>query len=142
MIAYENGPAAMDWLATAFGFNERARMVSDAGVLSHGEMEAGGGIVMMATPSSNYQAPRRHRESCAAAAKWSEVPYIVDGVLVLVDDIDSHCERARAAGAMILTEPETSPRGRSYRVEDLEGHRWMFMSIDEAKDILAAPPVG
>ncbi len=41
MVAYENGPAAMDWLARVFGFRERARMLGDDGRLSHGEMEAG-----------------------------------------------------------------------------------------------------
>ena len=28
---------------------------------------------------------------------------------------------------MILAEPEDGPPARSYRAEDLEGHRWMFM---------------
>ena len=28
MIAYENGPAAMDWLRRAFGFVERDRRVT------------------------------------------------------------------------------------------------------------------
>ena len=28
MIAYEDGPAALDWLARVFGFRERARMTS------------------------------------------------------------------------------------------------------------------
>ena len=128
MIGYEDGPAAMDWLAHAFAFRETARVVGSEGVLAHGEMETGHGSVMMATPSRHYQSPRHHRESCPAAARWSEVPYIVDGVLVRVDDVDRHCERARAAGATILTEPETSPVGRSYRAEDIEGHRWMFVS--------------
>ena len=27
MIAYEDGPKAMDWLSSAFGFTERARML-------------------------------------------------------------------------------------------------------------------
>jgi uncharacterized glyoxalase superfamily protein PhnB len=54
------------------------------------------------------------------------VPWVVDGVLVVVDDLDAHCERARAAGARILTEPESTPHGRQYRVEDPEGHRWLF----------------
>ena len=61
MVAYENGPAAMDWLARVFGFRERARMLGDDGRLSHGEMEAGGGLVMLATPSPHYHGPRRHR---------------------------------------------------------------------------------
>ncbi len=39
MIAYQDGPKAMDWLATAFGFKERARMTTPEGRLSHREME-------------------------------------------------------------------------------------------------------
>jgi len=55
-----------------------------------------------------------------------EMPNI-DGVLVTVADVDSHYERARAAGAHVLSAPEDTGHGRQYRVEDLEGHRWMFV---------------
>jgi len=127
MVAYEDGVAAMDWLADAFGFRERARMLGDNGRLSHGEMEAGKGMIMLATPSPHYHGPKRHREESDAARKWSEVPYIIDGVLVYVDDVAAHFERARAAGATILSPVEDSGEGRRYRAEDLEGHRWMFM---------------
>src|SRR5256885_15122795 len=58
MIAYENGPAAMDWLAWAFGFRERARMLGEGGRLSHGEMEAGGGMILLAAPPPPYHAPK------------------------------------------------------------------------------------
>ena len=126
MIAYENGVAALEWLARAFGFEEKTRML-EGGRLSHGEMDTGGGTIMLATPSPHYQGPRRHRESCAVARKWSEVPWVVDGVLVYVDDVDAHFTRAKAAGASVLSEPEGDPPGKRYRVEDLEGHRWMFM---------------
>jgi uncharacterized glyoxalase superfamily protein PhnB len=54
------------------------------------------------------------------------VPYVIDGVLVHVDDVDAHFEHAREAGATILSEPEDTGHGRSYRAADLEGHRWMF----------------
>jgi uncharacterized glyoxalase superfamily protein PhnB len=126
MMAYENGPAAMDWLAAAFGFHERERR-TEAGRLTHGEMATGGGVIMMATPSPHYRGPKRHRETCADAAKWQEVPYIVDGLLVYVDDVAAHCERAKAAGATILSPVETTPDGKRYRAEDIEGHRWMFV---------------
>ena len=56
-----------------------------------------------------------------------EVPYVIDGVLVYVDDVNAHHARASEQGATILSEPEDGPFGRLYRVEDLEGHRWMFM---------------
>ncbi len=127
MIAYENGPAAMDWLARAFGFRERARMVAEDGRLSHGEMETGSGVIMLATPSPHYHGPSRHREECEQAALWSEVPYIIDGVLVYVDDVDRHYKTARAGGATILSELEAGMDGKRYRAEDLEGHRWMFI---------------
>ena len=127
MLAYENGPAAMDWLARAFGFRERTRMLGQDGRLSHGEMDAGDGLIMLATPSPHYHGPKRHREESEAAARWSEVPYIIDGVLVYVDDVDAHFARAQAAGATILSPVEQSGEGRRYRAEDLEGHRWMFI---------------
>ena len=127
MIAYQDGPTAMDWLSTAFGFKERTRMVTPEGRLSHGEMEAGEGLIMLATPSPDYQGPRKHREGCERAAKWSSVPYIIDGVLVYVDDVPAHFERARQAGARILSEIDGEENAKRYRVEDLEGHRWMFM---------------
>ena len=48
MLAYEDGFAAMDWVARAFGFRERARMAGSNGLLAHGEMEVGGGLIMLA----------------------------------------------------------------------------------------------
>jgi len=127
MIAYEDGPKAMDWLSSAFGFKERARMLGKDGRLSHGEMQAGDGVIMLATPTPDYQAPRRHRAECEPAQKWSTVPYIVDGVLVYVADVDAHYRRAMQQGATILSEVEADDYGKRYRAEDVEGHRWMFM---------------
>ena len=126
MLSYEDGSAALDWLARAFGFREVTRMLGPDGRLSHGEMTAGDGLIMLATPSPDYQSPKRHRENCAAARQWSTVPYIIDGVLVSVDDLDRHFARAKSAGATILSEIEEGPPGRRYRAEDLEGHRWFF----------------
>ena len=127
MLAYADGPAAMDWLAKAFGFVEKTRWLDDDGRLSHGEMTTGNGLVMLATPSPEYEGPREHREHCERARAWSAVPYVVNGVLVHVDDLDEHYERAKSAGARILSEPEEGYPGRRYRAEDLEGQRWMFM---------------
>jgi len=127
MIAYEDGPRAMDWLSRVFGFRERTRMLDSGGRLAHGEMDTGGGLIMLATPSPDYQSPRHHREGCEPARRWSAVPWVVDGVLVYVDDVAAHHRRAVEAGAHILSEVEGDAPGRRYRVEDLEGHRWMFL---------------
>jgi uncharacterized glyoxalase superfamily protein PhnB len=126
MISYEDGIAALEWLGRAFGFRETARLTTPDGRLSHGEMEASDGLIMLATPTPDYHGPKHHRDECAQARKWSSVPWIIDGVLVLVDDLDRHLARAKAAGATILSDIEEGPPGRRYRVEDLEGHRWFF----------------
>jgi PhnB protein len=129
MLMYEDAEAAIAWLAEAFGFRERRgqRYTAEDGTIGHAELEAGDGLIMLASGAEGYQGPRRHRESCEAAARWSRVPWVIDGVQVEVDDIDAHVARARAHHAHLLSEVEDEPYGRLYRAEDLEGHRWMFI---------------
>ena len=82
---------------------------------------------MLATPNADYQAPRRHRETCEAAARWLDNPWVIDGVFVEVDDVDAHHARAVEAGATVIRELNEPGVGfRIYTAEDLEGHRWMF----------------
>ena len=128
MLAYENGAAAIDWLVEAFGFEERERWADDDGTIVHAELVTGGETIMLATPTPDYVSPRRMRELSAEARAMFKVPYVIDGVLVEVDDVDAHFERAKAAGATILSDPEDVPDVgvRHYRAEDPEGHRWMF----------------
>jgi uncharacterized glyoxalase superfamily protein PhnB len=126
MLSYEEGVAALQWLSKAFGFRERTRLLASDGRLSHAEMEAGDGLIMLASPTPEYQSPKHHREVCEQARMWSAVPWIIDGVLVYVNDLDGHFARATAAGANILSEIEEGPPGRRYRAEDSEGHRWFF----------------
>jgi uncharacterized glyoxalase superfamily protein PhnB len=82
---------------------------------------------MLASPTLDYVSPKRHRESCEEAARWSSVPWVIDGVQVEIDDVDAHRARAEAAGARMLGPIEDEAYGRLYRAEDLEGHRWMFI---------------
>jgi uncharacterized glyoxalase superfamily protein PhnB len=127
MLTYADGPAAMDWLAAAFGFEEQTRRLDDEGRVSHGEMRAGDGLVMIASTNPDYESPTAHRAHCEQADAWLRSPYVVDGVLVHVDDIEAHHARALANGAPTLSEIEDGGPGRLYRTEDLEGHRWMFL---------------
>jgi len=130
MLSYEDAGGAADWLSRSFGFRERLRYTEPDGRVSHAELELNDGVVMLATPTRDYQGPKRHREACEAARTWSEVPYVIDGVMVWVDDVDAHFEHAKAAGAAILSEPADQAAGiRHYRAEDPEGHRWMFSQV-------------
>ena len=127
LLSYEDVGAATDWLSSAFGFRESGERYSDdEGRVTHAELELDGATVMLGWPGPDYRGPQRHAEECGQARKWLEVPFIVDGVMIYVDDVGAHCEQARAAGATILREPKTEPYGRLYNAADLEGHRWMF----------------
>jgi uncharacterized glyoxalase superfamily protein PhnB len=114
-LLYEDAAAALDWLSGAFGFKETLRFTDSSGRVTHAEMDTGGtGHFMLGEPGSGYQSPRR-------------TGHVNSFLHVLVDDVDAHVDRARAAGATILAEPEDKEYGtRSYRAEDPEGHRWDF----------------
>lgn len=48
-------------------------------------------------------------------------------VLVRIEDVDRHQQRAREHGARILRPPADYPYGeRQYTAKDLAGHRWTF----------------
>ena len=129
MIAYEDCAAAIDWLEKAFGFRERKdeRYTEKDGTITHAEMQAGDGLIMLATPTPDYESPLHHRGHCAEAKEWSSVPYVIDGVMVYLDNVEQQYGLAKKAGARMLSELERSEHGTRYRVEDLEGHRWMFV---------------
>ena len=131
MFSYENCAAALDWLARAFGFRERTRMSEPDGRIGHAEMETDQGVIMLASGPAGYENPATRCKRYESIREWLTVPWVVDGALVYVDRVDPHYERARLAGARILSPPEDAPYGRLYRVEDLEGHRWMFMQRPE-----------
>ena len=57
---------------------------------------------MLATPNADYEGPRRRRETCEAARRWQDNPWVIDGLFVTVDDVDAHHARAVAAGATVI----------------------------------------
>lgn len=112
-LYYEDGPAAMDWLAKAFGFRERMRVEEEGGVVRHAEMELGDGVIMLGTPEG-------HKNP-------AHLGQVTVGMYVRVDDVDTHFQQAKAAGAEIDAEPEDKEYGdRSYGCRDPEGHQWWF----------------
>jgi uncharacterized glyoxalase superfamily protein PhnB len=128
MLSYEDAGRAADWIAAAFGFTETGRWSDDDGRVTHVNMELNGGKIMLGYPSPDYQSPKHHAEVCEQGRTWRQTPNVVDGVYVSVDDVDAHYACAEAAGATMLSglEDNAGIGQRQYRVEDLEGHRWMF----------------
>ena len=119
-VHYRDPKAALDWLERAFGFEVTMAIDGppDAPEMCHYEMScAGQGRVMIG----------------AEWADWTRSPANLGGAntqtlhVQIPSDVDLHCERARAAGAVITAEPGDQFYGdRTYRAVDPEGHCWTF----------------
>ncbi len=121
----------IDFLCRAFGFEVRLKVEGEGGKIEHSELVLGGAVVTTGDVDRGRT--------------WRKSPLDVGGantqnMCFYIDDVDAHCERARAAGAVIETEPKTTDYGedywadRSYAAVDPEGHRWWFsqrMSADK-----------
>jgi uncharacterized glyoxalase superfamily protein PhnB len=123
-LFYDDARAAIEWLCRAFGFEVRLVVEGDKGSILHSELTYGDGVVMVSSVDSGRPTRRGKRS-----------PRSLDGantqaLFMYVDDVDAHCNRARAAGARIVTEPKTEDYGedywsdRGYECHDLEGHTW------------------
>lgn len=114
-LLYADVASALAWLGEAFGFRERMRMPGGDGAIRHAEMDVDpDGVILMGCPGSEYRNPKR-------LGAMTQMLYIQ------IDNVDAHCARARAAGALIVEEPaDQDYADRRYAAEDPEGHRWYF----------------
>ena len=79
-----------------------------------------------------YSSRTFSRQTCEAARRWQDNPWVIDGLFVAVDDVAAHHAKAVAAGAAVIRPLEHSEEAgmRLYTAEDPEGHRWMFLQPD------------
>ena len=76
-----------------------------------------------------------HRDADDPFGQLHKSPLQLDGyntasVYMIVEDVDNHYEKARAAGAAIVLDIVDEHGGRGYTCKDLEGHLWSFGSAD------------
>jgi len=112
-VLYKDTAAALDFLTKAFGAEEVLRYSGEEGYVNHAETKINGASVYLGSPGPDFKNP-----------KDVGVTVLMH---VLVDDVDGHYERAKAAGAEIKDEPENQDYGhRRYSALDPEGHHWYF----------------
>jgi uncharacterized glyoxalase superfamily protein PhnB len=125
-LRYRDAAAAVDWLCRAFGFERHLVVEGEDGGVQHAQLSFGpgkSGMVMLG-PGQAGPYDKLLRDP-------KEIGGVTQGPYIIVDDVDAHHDRARAAGAEILLPPEDQDYGgRLYTCRDPEGHVWNFGSYD------------
>jgi uncharacterized glyoxalase superfamily protein PhnB len=108
VLIYSDVRAAVAWLTSAFGFEERVR-IGDA---HRAQLRVGSdGAIVVADVRAEQVSPTD-----------GQVTHLIK---VRVADVDAAFARARDAGARVVEEPTSYEYGeRSCVLEDLGGHRW------------------
>src|SRR6266566_5175652 len=75
-LRYQNGPAALEWLAQAFGFEKQMVVPGPEGTIAHAQMTLGPGVIML---GSGKHGPGPDNP-------WDSVK---QGVYVYVEDVDT-----------------------------------------------------
>jgi uncharacterized glyoxalase superfamily protein PhnB len=121
-LVYDDPGAAAAWLCGAFGFEERTfvRHTDADGRVSRTQLQVLDSVITLGQPSVHGDSPLRGVSSL---------------LYVYVDDVESHYQRARAAGATVIVELGERPWGdRTYQARDPEGHQWIF--AEHVRDVL------
>ena len=127
-VYYEDAVKAIDWLCNAFGFQVRLKVEGEGGRIMHSELTYGEALIMPAQSGPNPN----HPEFPPAANPRAIQGANTQSLMLFVDDVNAHCEHARANGARIIDEPKLHDYGpdywadRSYGALDLDGHLWWF----------------
>lgn len=110
VLIYPDVREAVAWLSAAFGFVERVQI----GENHRSQMSVGEAGAVIIGDVRYDRVPPRPGE-------------MTHSVMVRVDDVNSHCVRAREHGAEIRMEPVDFEYGeRQYEAADPWGHQWTF----------------
>ncbi|GAA2645057.1 VOC family protein [Streptomyces vastus] len=114
-LLYGDAKAAIRQLTEAFGFIEASVYEGEDGTVLHAELVQGNGAVMLGSRGRGGRFDEAMKGSTHT------------GVYVVVDDVDTHHQRAVDHGAEILMPPTDQDYGsRDYMARDLEGNIWSF----------------
>ena len=122
-LRYVDAPAAIEWLCAAFGFEKHLVVPGEDGGIAHAQLTFRNSMIMLGSARDGEYDSLLIQPADAGAV--TQAPYVI------VDDVDTHCARARAAGAEIVMEPaDQYYGGRLYICRDIERHLWNFGAYD------------
>ena len=122
-MRYRDAPAAIEWLCNTFGFEKHLVVPGENGTIAHAQLTLGNGMIMLGSAKDD--------ELGQLTKLPSEIGTTTQTVYIVIEDIDAHYERTKAASAEFMMEIEDQDHGgRLYSARDPEGHLWYFGSYD------------
>jgi uncharacterized glyoxalase superfamily protein PhnB len=123
-LKYADAPAAIDWLCTAFDFNQHLVVPAEDNKIAHAQLTYRGCMIMLGS-TGNGDLDKYMKASGDLRGINTQSAYLI------VEDIDEHYARAKAAGAkMIVDIKDEDYGGRGYTCQDPQGVLWSFGSYD------------
>jgi len=123
-LRYRNAAAAIDWLCDTFGFVRHLVVPMPDGSIAHAQLSFGNGMIMLGSVVDNEYA-RLMKQPDQIGGCETQSPYLI------VTDADAIYAKAKAAGAMIVSEiKDEGYGGRVFACLDIEGHLWNFGTYD------------
>ncbi len=132
-LRYADAAKAIDWLCDAFAFERHMVVPGEDGSIAHAQLVYGNGMLMLGSGGA-------HRSTFDDYIQPVDRDQIRPcSLYVIVEDVDAHAKRARAAGAEIVMEPEDQDHGgRGYSCLDLEGNTWTVGASDPFEEPAAS----
>jgi len=110
-VIYQDLLAAIDSLARTFGFVEHYRYGNPP---SGAQVRLGNAYIMLKQAKPGVLSP-------------AQLGYETRSLTIFVEDVESHFQRAKSAGARIVEDLHETEYGElQYGAEDLDGHHWLF----------------
>lgn len=114
LLGYSNIDAARRFFVDALGFEETWSATDDQGRLTRSHVQFGDTVLLLDKPGAH------------GVLSPAEAGGLTHLIVIQVDDLDAHHQRAVAGGATVRAEPADRPWGRDYELADPEGYVFSF----------------
>jgi len=114
-VYYEDATAALAFLVSAFGFEVLHALRDEDGTVWSAQVSTGDGAVLLGPGIDGF-----------GTRPVADPAWATSRIFVYVDDVEAQLERARAAGAVIVSELAELGPNRSFVAADPGGQQWIF----------------
>lgn len=129
-MMFRDAEKAIEWLCSVFGFERSLVVPGKDGTIVHAQLVYEDAMIMLSDGTAHNEDNYGHFNVTPNEIEGCNT----SGIYMFIDEIDSHYNKTKSAGAeIVLNNIDQDYGGRGYTCKDLEGHLWSFGSYDPWK---------